>query len=85
MVISVLIIGFFCLKNVPTLISSIVCSVILLIYFGMDIYDGLLNTYMGGFVDFTKTWFLMFFLGALFGKVMDVTGAADAGTARRCP
>lgn len=78
LVVAVLLIGFFCLKNVPTLISGIVCSVILLIYFGMDIYDGLLNTYMGGFVDFTKTWFLMFFLGALFGKIMDVTGAADS-------
>ena len=33
---------------------------------------------MGGFVDFTKTWFLMFFLGAIFGKIMDASGAADS-------
>ena len=78
LVIAVLLIGFFCLKNVPTLVNGILCSALLLIYFRMDLYDGLLNTYMGGFVDFTKTWFLMFFLGAIFGKIMDASGAADS-------
>ena len=78
LVLAVLLIGFFCLKNVPTLVSGILCSALLLIYFRMDLYDGLLNTYMGGFVDFTKTWFLMFFLGAIFGKIMDASGAADS-------
>ncbi len=78
LVIAVLLIGFFCLKNVPTLVNGILCSALLVIYFRMDLYDGLLNTYMGGFVDFTKTWFLMFFLGAIFGKIMDASGAADS-------
>ena len=44
----------------------------------MDIYDGLLTTYMGGFVSFVQKWFLMFLIGAVFGKIMDVTGAADS-------
>lgn len=78
LVISILLIGFFCLKNVPTLIGGLICSVLLLVYFGMDLYDGLLTTYMGGFVSFTQTWLLMFFLGAVFGKIMDASGAADS-------
>lgn len=78
LVISILLIGFFCLKNVPTLIGGLICSVLLLVYFGMDLYEGLLTTYMGGFVSFTQTWLLMFFLGAVFGKIMDASGAADS-------
>lgn len=78
LVISILLLGFLCLKNVPTLVGGIVCSVILLLFYKMDIYAGLLDTYMSGFVSFTKTWFLMFLLGAIFGKIMDVSGAADS-------
>lgn len=68
LVISILLIGFFCLKNVPTLIGGLICSVLLLVYFGMDLYDGLLTTYMGGFVSFTQTWLLMFFLGVFLER-----------------
>ncbi|MGD9599233.1 MAG: GntP family permease [Steroidobacteraceae bacterium] len=34
--------------------------------------------YMKGFVDFIQSWFFMFLLGALFGKLMECTGAADS-------
>ncbi|MEG1633213.1 MAG: SLC13 family permease [Oscillospiraceae bacterium] len=77
-VISILLIGVLCFKNVPTVIGGIVCSLILLVYFQMDLYDGFLTIYMGGFVSFVQKWFLMFFLGAIFGKVMDVSGASDS-------
>lgn len=77
-VFTILLIGFLCYKSVPTPIGGVICSLILLIYFRMDIYDGLLTTYMGGFVSFVQKWFLMFLIGAVFGKIMDVSGAADA-------
>ncbi|WP_306522924.1 GntP family permease [Rheinheimera sp.] len=34
--------------------------------------------YMNGFASFVSSWFLMFLLGSLFGKLMEHTGAADA-------
>lgn len=34
--------------------------------------------YMNGFAAFVSSWFLMFLLGSLFGKLMEHTGAADA-------
>ncbi len=34
--------------------------------------------YMSGFAGFVSSWFLMFLLGALFGKLMEHSGAADA-------
>ncbi len=36
------------------------------------------TAYMGGFTSFFADWFLMFLLGAIFGKLMEETGAADA-------
>lgn len=35
-------------------------------------------SYMQGFVDFVQSWFFMFLLGSLFGKMMECTGAADS-------
>ena len=78
LVAAVLLIGLFCYKNVPTLIGGIVCSVILMIIYKMNIVDGLFDTYMGGLVGFMKSWMILFFLGALFGKLLDVTGGSDS-------
>ena len=35
------------------------------------------SSYMAGFSGFIASWFFMFLLGALFGKFMEDTGAAD--------
>lgn len=43
---------------------------------GLDLLDAYTDTYMGGFVGFAKTWFPVFMLGAIFGKLMEVTGMA---------
>ena len=34
--------------------------------------------YMTGFAGFLKDWFIVFLLGAMFGKVMEDSGAADS-------
>ncbi|PKC50314.1 hypothetical protein RhiirA1_486746, partial [Rhizophagus irregularis] len=36
------------------------------------------TSYMTGFTGFIMSWYLMFLLGAVFGKVMEDSGAADA-------
>ncbi|BFM11954.1 GntP family permease [Simiduia litorea] len=36
-----------------------------------------INAYMSGFTDFISSWFFMFLLGSLFGKLMEASGAAD--------
>ena len=33
---------------------------------------------MDGFTGFVGSWYLMFMAGAIFGKVMEDTGAADS-------
>ncbi|CAN5164545.1 GntP family permease [soil metagenome] len=36
------------------------------------------TSYMGGFSGFMASWFLMFLMGAIFGKLMEDSGAADS-------
>ena len=43
---------------------------------GLPLLDTYKDIYMTGFVDFTKSWFPVFMLGAIFGHLMDYTGAA---------
>ncbi|ARI75624.1 GntP family permease [Halobacillus mangrovi] len=43
---------------------------------GLDLLDAYKDTYMSGFVDFAKSWFPVFMLGAIFGKLMEDTGMA---------
>ncbi|WP_108670616.1 GntP family permease [Peribacillus acanthi] len=38
----------------------------------------LVSNYMSGFSGFVTAWYLMFLLGAIFGKVMEDSGAADS-------
>ncbi len=43
---------------------------------GLPLVEAYKDTYMSGFVGFTKAWFPVFMLGAIFGHLMDYTGAA---------
>lgn len=75
---AVLLISVFCFKNVPTLFAGIICSLVLIIIYKMDVYDGLMNIYMGGLTGFAQQWLILFTLGALFGKLLEATGGADS-------
>lgn len=45
---------------------------------GLDLFDSYTNVYMSGFVAFAKAWFPVFMLGAIFGKLMEVTSMASS-------
>jgi H+/gluconate symporter-like permease len=45
---------------------------------GLNVLDAYTVDYMAGFVGFARSWFPVFMLGAIFGKVMDDSGAARA-------
>lgn len=45
---------------------------------GLDVFDTYTGTYMEGLVGFVVKWFPIFLLGAVFGKLMETTGAAKA-------
>lgn len=45
---------------------------------GLDLLPAYTDTYMTGLVGFAKSWFPAFMLGAIFGQLMDYTGAAES-------
>lgn len=62
-------------------IAAPLCAVIVALCSGLPVFLGnnnFISSYMNGFSGFIASWFFMFLLGALFGKFMEDTGAADA-------
>lgn len=45
---------------------------------GLNLLPAYTETYMTGLVGFAKTWLPAFMLGAIFGQLMDYTGAAES-------
>ena len=45
---------------------------------GLDIISTYMGPYMAGFVGFVKAWFPAFLLSAIFGNMMETTGAAKS-------
>lgn len=52
------------------------CAAIVALFSGYNLLDAYLVDYMRGAAEYVFNWFPAFFLGAVYGKVMDRTGAA---------
>lgn len=62
-------------------VAPVSALVVALFGFGFDgnkLLDAYVVNYMGSLARFTQSWFPLFFLGAVFGKLMDITGSAKA-------
>lgn len=58
-------------------VAPVVAGVVALMS-GLDVFDTYTGTYMTGLVGFVQKWFPIFLLGAVFGKLMEETGAAKS-------
>ena len=52
------------------------CAVIVSLLSGMDVLQAYLGDYINGTAGYVISWFPAFFLGAVYGKIMDRTGSA---------
>lgn len=69
------------IRGMNLFIAAPLCALVVAVTSGLPVFAGEINfvtTYMAGFTGFIASWFFMFLLGALFGKFMEDTGAADA-------
>ena len=69
------------IRGMNLFLAAPLCAVIVGLTNGMSLFVGdgnFVSTYMSGFTSFIAAWFFMFLLGAIFGKFMEDTGAADA-------
>ncbi len=72
---------FLTIRGMNLFIAAPLCAVFVALCNGIAVFTGEANfvtMYMSGFTSFVGAWFFMFLLGALFGKFMEDTGAADA-------
>lgn len=69
------------IRGMNLFIAAPLCALIVAVTNNIAIFTGELNfvgAYMSGFSGFIASWFFMFLLGALFGKFMEDSGAADS-------
>ncbi|MCP9480275.1 GntP family permease [Marisediminitalea aggregata] len=69
------------IRGMNLFIAAPLCALIVALTSGLPVFTGDANfvaTYMSGFANFIAAWFFMFLLGAIFGKFMEDTGAADS-------
>lgn len=69
------------IRGMNLFIAAPLCALLVAVTNNIAIFTGELNfvgAYMSGFSGFIASWFFMFLLGALFGKFMEDSGAADA-------
>lgn len=69
-------------KNWHMAIVSLAGALIVILFNGMNPVTALSDYFMTGMADFAGNWFLLFMLGAIFGKVMGDSGAS-VGIANR--
>lgn len=65
-------------KGVSIYLATPLCAILVAILSGVDFFQAYMETYMGGMVGFAKTYLPMFMLGAIFGKIMEDSGAAKS-------
>lgn len=69
---------FLIFKGVNIIIVSILCSMFAALFSGGNLYDAVVKTYMKGFTGFLGNYFMVFLMGTIFGKMMEITGAAES-------
>ncbi len=76
---------YFTLRGMNILIAAPLCALLVALFSGIPLMPPLAEgresftvSYMTGFAAFLKDWFIVFLLGAMFGKVMEDSGAADS-------
>ena len=83
LVLAVIAIVFLVWRGWHMAIVSVVASLVVIIANGMDPLESINVSYMGDMSAFVGSWFLLFALGSVFGRVMGDSGAS-AGIAAAC-
>ncbi|MCP1190966.1 GntP family permease [Priestia flexa] len=74
------------MRGMNLLIAGPLSALVVALTSGMPLFPQLVKegevnfvgNYMSGFTGFVTSWYLMFLLGAIFGKVMEDSGVADS-------
>lgn len=78
LIIGLIILTILALKGVPIIVASLISGVFVLITAGMNIVDGISTSYMAGFANYIKNYYIIFIFGAIFGKICEISGATES-------
>src|SRR5699024_10172957 len=78
LIVSLALLIYLTMKGVNIIIGAIISSVVVALTSGLDLGTAMMEDYMAGFTDYFAAWFLVFLLGAIFGKIMDEARSADS-------
>ena len=77
-VVALMLVLYLIMKGVNIFVVAFLCSTIVALTGGINLYTALKDNYMTGFVGFMKANYLIFLTGTLLGKMMEVTNGAKA-------
>ncbi|WP_449355362.1 GntP family permease [Virgibacillus natechei] len=75
---SLVLLVYLTMKGINIIIAALLSSVVVAVTGGMNLGTALMDDYMTGFTDYFASWFLVFLLGAIFGKIMQETKSAES-------
>ncbi len=75
---SLILLMYLTMKGINIIVAAIISTILVAITGGLNLGTALSEHYMTGFTGYFKSWFLIFLLGAIFGKIMQETLAADS-------
>jgi H+/gluconate symporter-like permease len=78
LLLSIAIVMVLVFRGVPIFFTAVIASIFLLATAGMNVIDGMTGDYIAGLGGYFQSQFWVFVLGATFGNMFGVTGAADA-------
>lgn len=77
-VLSLILLVYSSMKGWSVFITSPICVIIVALTSGLNPVDLLLNDFMSGTASFMASWFILFMIGSVFGKIMECSGAASS-------
>ncbi|MCF3942895.1 GntP family permease [Oceanobacillus alkalisoli] len=78
LMLSLVLLIYLTMKGINIIIAAIIASFTVAITGGINLETAMLDSYMTGFTGYFASWFLVFLLGAIFGKVMQETKSAES-------
>lgn len=78
LLLAVVLITYLAIKGVPIFYAALLTTIFVLVTAGLDPISGLTETFAGAFAGYIKGNFFIFVLGAIFGKILELSGAANS-------
>ncbi|MEW9674812.1 GntP family permease [Lentibacillus sp. L22] len=78
LIVSLVLLIYLTMKGINIIIAAILCSVLVAVTGGLNLQTAMMENYMDGFSSYFASWFLVFLLGAIFGKFMQETKSAES-------